>query len=119
MKRIFSALVAALCIVLSAEAQDTDAHIYGHIIDKATGEHIPHIFVMIQGTTIGVSTDNSGHYTINNLPQGNFVLEVSAIGYKTQTREINIKKGRAYEVNFALEEDYVQIDGVIVSATIT
>ena len=110
-------MVAALCIVLSAEAQDTDAHIYGHIIDKATGEHIPHIFVMIQGTTIRVSTDNSGHYTINTLPQGNFVLEVSAIGYKPQTRTIEVKKGMLLEVNFVLEEDHVQLDGVVVSAT--
>ena len=117
MKKIFSALVAALCIVLSAGAKDTDAHIYGHVIDKATGEHIPHIFVMLQGTTIGVSTDNSGHYTINNLPIGHFVLEVSAIGYKTQTRAIQIKEGMLLEVNFVLEEDHVQLDGVVVSAT--
>ena len=40
MKRIFSALAAALCMMLSAEAQDTDAHIHGHVIDKATGEHL-------------------------------------------------------------------------------
>ena len=54
---------------------------------------------------------------MRNVPEGNFVLEVSAIGYKTQTREINVRKGMSYEVNFTLEEDYVQIDGVIVSAT--
>ena len=117
MKRFFSALVAALCIVLSAKAQDTDAHIYGHVIDKTTGEHLPYIVVMLKGTTIGVSTENTGHYMMRNVPEGNFVLEVSAIGYKTQTREINVRKGMSYEVNFTLEEDYVQIDGVIVSAT--
>lgn len=110
-------MVAALCIVLSAKAQDTDAHIYGHVIDKTTGEHLPYIVVMLKGTTIGVSTENSGHYMMRNVPEGNFVLEVSAIGYKTQTREINVRKGMSYEVNFTLEEDYVQIDGVIVSAT--
>ena len=110
-------MVAALCIVLSAKAQDTDAHIYGHVIDKTTGEHLPYIVVMLKGTTIGVSTENSGHYMMRNVPEGNFVLEVSAIGYKTQTREINVRKGMSYEVNFTLDEDYVQIDGVIVSAT--
>jgi outer membrane receptor for ferrienterochelin and colicins len=54
---------------------------------------------------------------IRNIPEGRFTIEVSAIGYKTQTREVNITKGRSYEVNFTLEEDFVQIDGVIVSAT--
>ena len=110
-------MVAALCIVLSAKAQDTDAHIYGHVIDKTTGEHLPYIVVMLKGTTIGVSTENTGHYMMRNVPEGNFVVEVSAIGYKTQAREINVRKGMSYEVNFTLEEDYVQIDGVIVSAT--
>ena len=117
MKRMFSALVAALCVMLSAEAQNTDAHIHGHVIDKATGEHLPYIVVMLKGTTIGVATENTGHYMIRNVPEGNFTVEVSAVGYKTQTREIDIRKGRSYEVNFTLEEDFVQIDGVIVSAT--
>ena len=110
-------MVVALCMVLSAGADETDAHIHGHVIDKSTGEHLPYIVVMLRGTTIGVTTENTGHYMIRNVPEGNFTVEVSAIGYKTQTREVNIKKGRAYEINFVLEEDYVQIDGVIVSAT--
>ena len=117
MKRILSALVAAFCIMLSAKANDTDAHIYGHIIDSTTGEHIPHIVVMLKGTTIGVSSDNSGHYVMRNVPEGTFTMEVSAIGYKTQTRQIEIRKGMSIEVNFTLEEDHVLLDGVIVSAT--
>ena len=110
-------MVVALCTVLSAQAQETDAHIYGHVIDKTTGEHLPYIVVMLKGTTIGVTTENTGHYMIRNIPEGSFTVEVSAIGYKTQTREIKVRKGRSYEVNFTLEEDFVQIDGVIVSAT--
>ena len=117
MKRIFSALVAALCIVLSAEARDTDAHIHGHIIDKNTGEHLPYMVVVLKGTTIGVTTESTGHYMIRNVPEGRFTVEVSAVGYKTQSYEVDIKKGRSYEVNFVLEEDLVHIDGVIVSAT--
>ena len=114
-------MVAALCVVLSAEATDivpeTDAHIHGHVIDKNTGEHLPYIVIVLKGTTIGVSTESTGHYMIRNVPEGRFVVEASAIGYKTQSREIEIKKGRAYEINFTLEEDHVQIEGVIVSAT--
>ena len=110
-------MVAALCVMLSAEAQDTDAHIHGHVIDRSTGEHLPYIVVMLKGTTIGVATESTGHYMIRNVPEGTFTVEVSSVGYKTQTREINIRKGHSYEVNFTLEEDHVQIDGVIVSAT--
>ena len=123
MKKVFSALLAALCVVLSARANDdvnsktTDANIYGHVIDRATGEHIPYVFVMLKGTTIGVTTEHSGHYMIRNIPEGKFVVEASVIGYKSQSVEINIKSGNSYEVNFALIEDHVQLDGVVVSAT--
>ena len=75
-------MVAALCIMLTAKGADTDAHIYGHIIDGSTGEHLPHIVVILKGTTIGVSSDNTGHYIMRNLPEGKFILEVSAIGKK-------------------------------------
>ena len=96
-------MVAALCIVLTANATDivpeSDAHIHGHVIDKATGEHLPYMVVVLKGTTIGVTTESTGHYMIRNVPEGRFVVEVSAVGYKTQSREIDIRKGRSYEVN--------------------
>ena len=117
MKRFFSALVVALCMMLTAKAQDTDAHIHGHVIDKNTGEHLPYIVVILKGTTIGVSTESTGHYMMRNIPKGTFTVEAAAVGYKTQSIEINVKKGHSYEVNFTREEDLVQIDGVIVSAT--
>ena len=115
-------MAAALCVMLSAMAADTDAvntdaHIHGHVIDRNTGEHLPYIVVVLKGTTIGVTTENTGHYMIRNVPEGVFTVEVQAIGYKTQSYELNIRKGRSYEVNFSLEEDLVQIEGIIVSAT--
>ena len=117
MKKIFLAFATALCAMLSAMASPTDSHIHGHVIDKATGEHLPYITVILKGTTIGVTTDHSGHYYMRNLPEGTFIVEVSAIGYKTQSRQITLVRGVDYEVHFILEEDRVLLDGVIVSAT--
>ena len=118
-------MAVVLCVALSAEAtntieadkDNTDAHIHGHVIDRNTGEHLPYIVVMLKGTTIGVSTESTGHYIIRNVPEGSFTVEVSAIGYKTQTHDVEVRRGRSYEINFVLDEDLVQIDGVIVSAT--
>ena len=96
---------------------ETDTHIYGHVIEKSTGEHLPYIAVILKGTTIGVVTETTGHYLMRDIPAGTYIIEVSAIGYKTVTREIKVRKGVTYEANFVLEEDLVQLDGVIVSAT--
>lgn len=97
--------------------KQTDANLYGHVIDRATGEHLPYVFIALKGTTIGISTDQTGHYFLNNLPEGTFTVEASSIGYKTVTSEVTIRRGRSVELNFHLMEDRVLLDGVVVSAT--
>ena len=85
-------------------------------LDKNTKEHLPYITVALKGTTIGTVTDATGHYFLKNLPEGNFVLEVSSVGYKTVRRNVTLKKGRTLEEDFEIEEDAVALDGVVVSA---
>ena len=116
-------LLAVMCLVYHTLFADettptpkSDAHLYGHVIDSKTGEHLPYATVTIPGTTIGTMTDASGHYFLKNLPEGNFMMEVSSVGYKTVTRNVTLKKGKTLEENFELEEDAIALDGVVVSA---
>ena len=95
----------------------TDANMFGHVVDKESGEHLPFIFLTIKGTTISTSTDPTGHYDLKNLPVGKYVVEVSAIGYRTVSREVELKKDQSLEVNFELVEDRINLDGVVVSAS--
>ncbi len=94
----------------------SDANIFGHVLDKKTQEHLPYVSVVLKGTVTGTMTDATGHYFLKNLPEGNFVLEVSYLGYKTVSRHVTLRKGRTLEENFELEEDAVALDGVVVSA---
>lgn len=94
----------------------SDANVFGHVLDKETGEHLPFITIMLKGTTIGTTTDNSGHYFLKNLPEGKFTIEYKFLGYKTVTREVNLIKGKTLEVNVEMEEDRIALDGVVVSA---
>ena len=114
-------MVGALCLLLSATAyaedlKGTDANIVGHVIEKSTGEHLPYMTVSLKGTTIGTMTDATGHYFLKNLPEGEFALQISAIGYKSQDRKVILKRGKTLEENFELEEDLVALDGVVVTA---
>lgn len=121
MKQIYSMLLGIMLaffpqVSYSFEYKDSDANIVGHVIDKYTKEHLPYISVLLRGTTAGAVTDATGHYHLVNLPEGDFTVEVSAIGYKTLTRDVHLKKGVTLEINFEIEEDVVSIDGVVVSA---
>ncbi len=94
----------------------TDSNIYGHVLDKRTNEHLPYVTVKLQGTTIGITTDGTGHYFLRNLPTGDFTLEDSMIGFKTITKAISIEAGKTMELNFELEESSTSLNEVVVSA---
>lgn len=98
------------------ELKDTDANIIGHVTDKDSKEHLSYVTILIKGTTIGTTTDDTGHYFLKNLPEGTFTLEVRSVGYRTETRTVNLVKGKTLELNFEIEEDRVALDGVVVSA---
>ena len=98
------------------ELKGSDANIIGHVIDKNTKEHLSYINVLIKGTTIGTVTDATGHYFLKNLPEGDFILEVTSLGYKPVSKNVSLKRGVTLEIDFEIEEDYVALDGVVVSA---
>lgn len=122
MKRfvIWSMVCIIFALPLSAQngkqSKRSDANIVGHVIDGVTGKHVPYVNITLKGTTIGTTTDESGHYFLKNLPEGAFTMEVSTLGYKTISREVALKRGKTLEENFTIEEDLIALDGVVVSA---
>ena len=123
MNKILLLWISLSCILLGAKAEDvrpvmnpSDANVFGHVIDKQSGEHLPYINIFLRGTTIGTVTDATGHYSMTNLPEGTFTIVMKSIGYQTIEKQIELKKGKTIEVNFEAEEDAVSLDGVVVSA---
>ncbi|MBS5980859.1 MAG: carboxypeptidase-like regulatory domain-containing protein, partial [Dysgonomonas mossii] len=94
----------------------TDANIFGHVVNAKTGEHIPFINVVLKNTTIGVSTDATGHYALTNLPEGKFIVVTQGIGYKPQEKEVELRRGKSIEINFEVEEDALNLNEVVVTA---
>ena len=99
------------------ESNPTDCNIFGHIVDASTEEHINYATVVIEGTTIGCAANATGHYNINNIPVGNHVIVVSAIGYESMRLTFAAVAGNSTELNFALSESVTMVDEVVVSAT--
>ena len=123
MKTLYIALLGAMLVLFPQLSysnehpiKDSDANIVGHVTDKHTKEHLPYITIKLKGTTIGSTTDATGHYHLVNLPEGDFIMEISSIGYKTITREVKLQKGKTLEINFEIEEDLVSLEEVVVSA---
>ena len=114
-------IVWALTVSFAANAAEeikngSDANVYGHVIDKKTGEHLPYVVIQVKGTTIATTTDDTGHYFLKNLPNGIFTIEASYVGYKKQELKVAVRKSTTQELNFQLETDDVALDEVVVSA---
>jgi outer membrane receptor for ferrienterochelin and colicins len=105
-----------LFVTAAAVAQkNSDANIFGHV--KSGGEHLPFITIVVKGTTIGTSTDATGHYWLVNLPEGKHTIRAQGVGYKPSEVDVIVVKGVSKEVDFELEEDILMLEQVVVSAS--
>ncbi|MDD4671529.1 MAG: TonB-dependent receptor [Bacteroidales bacterium] len=91
----------------------SDAHLVGHVLNG--NEHIPFASIVLKGTTIGTSTDETGHYRIINIPEGTYTVAAIALGFSTAEKEVTIKAGQTLELNFKMSEDAIGLDEVVVT----
>lgn len=93
------------------------AVISGKVSDALSNESIPFANIIIEGKTIGVTSDLDGTYRLEIEP-GIYNLSCSFIGYKTQIEyEVMASTGRAARVDFQLEASTSEIDAVEVKAS--
>lgn len=76
-------------LIISTQTQKPQPqHISGTVVDASTGEKLPGVIVMIQGTTKGTQTGTDGKYTLD-IPNANAVLVVSFMGYEGTEIRVN------------------------------
>ena len=83
-------------------------------INDAFGQPLPGVNILLKGTTIGVTSDMDGNYTLANLENGDFTIEVSYVGFKTFTKLITIQNENV-TVDVALNEDVMSLDDVMIT----
>ena len=111
-------LLLLLCLVLPVSLVFAQTgKISGRVIDGGTGDGLPGVNVVIDGTTIGTVTDGDGYYDIINVRPGTYSLRVSFIGYTTKVVDnVNVNIGLTTTVAVNLDDATVGLDEVIVTA---
>ncbi|SEJ58026.1 TonB-dependent Receptor Plug Domain [Cyclobacterium xiamenense] len=116
MKNLVFCAVIFLVGMLSAHAQNTGA-ISGYVKDAKTGEMLIGVTVRVVDTPQGATTNLDGYYTINEVPAKVISVQVSYIGYQTQTKyNVVVRSGGIPDVNFEMEESATQLEDVVVVA---
>ncbi len=110
--------ILALVLGLLAVGQafsGTTGKIEGVVKDKQTGEPLPGVNVIVEGTTLGAATDDNGYYFIINVPPGTYNVTARMIGYTTVTRTgVRVSVDLTTKVNFELEPTVVDLGRAIV-----
>ncbi|MCF8347592.1 MAG: TonB-dependent receptor [Bacteroidales bacterium] len=110
-------LIFIFCLSVSAcvlgQKSHTDANIVGHV--TCCGEHIPFASVSVVGTTIGTTTDETGHYRMINLPEGDLAIRVQSLGYKPKELKVHTSLNQTITLKFELEKDALGIEEVVIT----
>jgi outer membrane receptor for ferrienterochelin and colicin len=100
--------------MLPAVYAGTTGKIAGVVKDKQTGEPLPGVNVLIQGTTLGASTDIDGYYVIVNVPVGVHELQVSYIGYKDiLIYNVRVVADATTRYDFEMDQTLLEVSEVI------
>jgi hypothetical protein len=83
----------------------------GTLIDKTSKKPIPGANVYVAALAKGAIADDKGYFSIS-LPEDEYIISFSAVGYKTQVKELDIVSNTTVVVE--MEEDIKQMQEIIV-----
>ncbi|MBE0680187.1 MAG: TonB-dependent receptor [Bacteroidales bacterium] len=111
-------IILLASISLNTLAQISTGTITGMVRDGATGETMPGVNVVIEGTLRGASTDSEGLFTISSVAPGRYNLALTFISYKPLTIEgVEVVAGNVTEVAASMADQSVELDDIVVVAT--
>lgn len=109
MKRIL------LYILILFQSTNTNAQnqISGNIKDIKNGQPLSVVSIHIPDLKIGTVSNSFGEYQLKNIPAGNYLVEISLIGYRSIEAKINIRGVSTF--NFALAPQSFVLNEVVLT----
>lgn len=119
MKKIFYTLFAfSFFLILSfVQLFGQNGSIEGNVSDKSNSETLIGTTVLIDGTTIGTTTDIKGQFHLSNLKPGSYDLKISYVSYDTKViKNVKVQAGETTSVKVELEGNLIALGDINVTA---
>jgi outer membrane receptor for ferrienterochelin and colicins len=113
MKHLF--LFTIIFLIQLTYSQENKA-LEGIVMNKLTP--IDNATIELIGTKYKTQTDKEGHYSFQNIPKGNYKILVTAVGFKTQRKNLTIQSPEQNQLNFELQKEDNELNEVVVSGTL-
>jgi len=92
---------------LSTSIQQQQMEVTGTVTDAESGDPLPGVNIVIQGTTQGTTTDMDGNYTIEAPADATLIF--SFVGYQQQAIQVESRN----EINVALQQAVTELEEVV------
>ncbi|HEY1872043.1 MAG TPA: TonB-dependent receptor plug domain-containing protein, partial [Chitinophagaceae bacterium] len=114
MRKVILLTVLSFTTYIFAYSQKKTEHVLsGKITDKKTGASVPGASISIPDIKINVIADDNGNFKTPPVPPGTYLVEVSSIGYKSESENISFNDNNAHD--FKLEENFTESSEVVVT----
>jgi len=110
MKGFFIVLILGLSSLTSIGQNSISGH-----VENANGESLIQASVFLMGTYHAAISDDSGNYIIEDIPDGNYTLKASYVGYKSYSFDIELAGD--LKQNIDLGESLLSLEGVQINST--
>jgi hypothetical protein len=89
----------------------------GNLTGKVTdgNNSVPSVNILVLNSGIGTVTNEEGKYLLKGIPEGKQIIRYSSVGYKTVTKEVNIRSGKTIEINVELNVTIIEVGEVNVT----
>ena len=110
---MIKSLIILFAVLLPTISFSQKGSIKGQIVNKRNNQPIEFAGIQIQGTTIGITSDENGAFVLSNVNPGFVRLIVSFLGFEsTVSAEIQVQGNQTTFVDVALQESSVQLQEV-------
>ncbi len=110
-------LFVGYCLTAMFAFAGSSGKITGSVTDAGTKETLPGVSVIVDGSTLGGSTDVNGRYVILNVPPGMHWITASFVGYKkSHVKDVRVSVDFTTKLDIVLEEGNIEVDAIVVQA---
>ena len=96
-------------------SSQNSGNLTGRVLDSQTQLPIQGVTILLENSLLGVATDENGYFTINDIPTKTYNVDISHLGYQSQTiYNIIIKAFGTPPLQILLEESTNELDEIVI-----
>ena len=93
----------------------TTGEVRGFVVDARGGEALAHVEVLLAGSAYRTTSDDTGHFRLTAVVPGDYVLNVTTVGYHLVKRPFHLDAGEVKDFEVILSADTLRLSETVIA----